>query len=145
MANGRPFLGRVGCLVGMAAFAAFSHFMIRGSAEILPQRTDETPNTWSDQLRYLAYVICVGVPLGLAVLTALGYDYTAQHLANRLQATISIVFAVMLGRAVVLRWLTVREFRLQQSIALTAEQAPSEEVQSVTSEGDNAPNTSCRR
>lgn len=114
------FLGRVGFLIGMAALAVFGHATLRvrrGDAAAASGRAD---GSGSVKMRYAVHVLGLAIPVSLAMLVAIGYDYTAQHIALRLQATLGVLLAVCLGRAVALRWLAVRKFRLQA--AAVAEQ-----------------------
>ncbi|MEO8494454.1 MAG: mechanosensitive ion channel domain-containing protein, partial [Planctomycetota bacterium] len=127
------FLGRVGFLVGMVTLAVFAHSTLRVRRGIFRDRSGGPSNAWSYQMKHAAYFLGIGIPIGLAILTALGYDYSAQHLALRLQATVSVVLAATLVQAVALRWLAVRKFRLEQAAAaLIDEQAEDDEQSSAT-------------
>lgn len=121
------FLGRVGFLVGMATLAVFAHSVLRGSAGLFRASANDEPTAWAYHLRHPVYFLGIGIPIGLAALTSLGYDYTAQHLALRLQATASVGFAVVLGRAIALRWLAVRAARLEQAAASAAAEQSADE------------------
>ncbi|MDA1053429.1 MAG: mechanosensitive ion channel [Planctomycetota bacterium] len=135
------FLGRVGFLVGMATLAAFAHSMLRVRRSSFRELSGDLPSDWYYQLRHAVHLLGIGIPVGLAVLTALGYDYSAQHLALRLQATASVVFAVILGQAVALRWLAVRKFRLEAAAASIEEQQAANDGQLATAEsrGESIP------
>ncbi|HRX80504.1 MAG TPA: mechanosensitive ion channel, partial [Pirellulaceae bacterium] len=111
------FLGRVGFLVGMTTLAAFAHSTLKSRKSKSEDPSTGSQSGWLHQLRHAIYFLGVGTPVGLAALTALGYDYSAQHLALRLQATASVVFAVTLGQAVAQRWLSVRKFHLDEADA----------------------------
>ncbi len=116
------FLGRVGFLVGMAALVVFAHATLRIRRNRTSGRNRPASNVGMIHLRQLAYLFGIGVPCALALLVALGYDYSAQRIAIRLQATLSVLFAVSLARAVAVRWLIVRRFRLEQK-RLAAQEA----------------------
>ncbi|HUG68336.1 MAG TPA: hypothetical protein VMM76_11325, partial [Pirellulaceae bacterium] len=128
------FLGRVGFLVGMATLAAFAHSMLRDRMHIFREPPSDPRHAWHHQLRHAAYFLGIGIPIGLASLTSLGYDYSAQHIALRLQATASVVFAVTLGQAVALRWLAVRKCRLEEAAAATEEEQAATEGPNESSE-----------
>jgi len=121
------FLGRVGFLVGMAALVAFAHATLRVQKGALTGSFARSNNIWFSQLKNVCYFAGVGIPIALAVLAALGYDYSAQRLALRLQATLSVLLAVSLGRAIALRWLAVRKFRLDAKMAEEAARAAAAE------------------
>ncbi len=136
------FLGRIGFLVGMGTLAVFAHSTLRVRRSIVRELANDSQNAWYYQLRHAVYFLGIGIPVGLATLTALGYDYSAQHLALRLQATASVVFAVFLTQAIALRWLAVRKFRLEAvaaSAAAAAEAQDSDEGQSVNAESRAQP------
>jgi potassium efflux system protein len=71
-----------------------------------------------------------GGPIALAVLAALGYFYTAQQLAVRLQGTAWLLVALLIVGALALRWvlvsrrrLAVQQARQRRAAALAAAQA----------------------
>lgn len=136
------FLGRTGFLVGMATLIVFAHSTLRVRRSIVRDVGSEPRSVWYYQMRHAVYFLGIGIPVGLATLTALGYDYSAQHLALRLQATASVVFAVILGQAIALRWLAVRKFRLEAVAADAAaeELAASEgQIAGAESGGERVP------
>lgn len=112
------FLGRVGFLVGMAALVVFAHATLRVRRGDFDEPSGHSAKAWFPQLSSAAYFLGIGLPVALATLAALGYDYSAQHLALRMQATMTVLLAVGIGRAVALRWLAVRKFR--REVAATA-------------------------
>lgn len=122
------FLGRVGLLVGMLALATFSHSLFHVRKGIFREADGVDRDGGFRQIRHGVYLLGIGIPLGLAVLAALGYDYSAQRLAMRLQSTVSVILAVSLTRAVVLRWLAVRMYRLQQAVETSGDGTASEEA-----------------
>ena len=133
------FLGRVGFLVGMATLATFAHSTLRVRNSIFREPSHSSPNVWLHQLRHAVYFLGIGIPFGLAILTALGYDYSAQHLALRLQATASVALSVILGQAIALRWLAVRNFRLEAAAAAAAAEQAADEGQDASSEARSVP------
>lgn len=141
-------LGRLGFLVGCFQLALFSHLVLRPNGGVFRGICRVTPKEWFCQARHFFYLFGVGVPIVLAVVSSLGYDYSAQHLAVRAESTFAIALAVMLVRAVALRWLAVRRERfLRDAMAGNIEQDPeSSEMPpahgaAVLSQvGDGAPN-----
>lgn len=60
----------------------------------------------------LWYVLGVGLPFGGAVLSMMGYSYTAGRLSWSLLLTLCFIAAVMAGKGLVLRWLLLERRRL---------------------------------
>ncbi len=69
------------------------------------------------KLRVLTYLAGIGVPLGLALLTLLGWVFTASELSVRLERTAVLVLGVSLVVALVQRWLLLsrRAIAIQQA------------------------------
>ncbi|MEX0818545.1 MAG: mechanosensitive ion channel domain-containing protein, partial [Pirellulaceae bacterium] len=128
------FLGRVGFLVGMATLVAFAHstLRVRTRRPRRPNSRHSTPRP--SRMRHVVHILGIGIPVALATLSALGYDYSAQHLALRLQATVSVVLVLVLAQAVALRWLAVRKLRLEDAAACAAEQPAGEDGELAPSE-----------
>lgn len=72
----------------------------------------ENPGGWIDKLRWVWHPAIVAVPLGLAVLTFLGYTYSANQLAFRLYSTIWLFILISALFGLAMRWLTVSRRRL---------------------------------
>ncbi len=122
------FLGRVGFLVGTAALAAFAHATLRVRKKDVAAAVGQPTSIWMSQIRNGAYLVGIGIPIALAMLVALGYDYSAQRVALRMQATLSVLLAVSLARAVAIRWLNVRKVRVERvALALHESQPANDE------------------
>ena len=115
------FLGRVVFLFGMLTLACFSHVTLRAGIGIFREPCNASPEAWFCRLRHAIHFLGIGIPLALAVLAAMGYEYSAQHLAMRVEATISVLFGVILLRALALRWLQVRKFCREEMAASSSE------------------------
>ena len=105
-------LGRIAFLAGCLLLILFAHVLLRSKSGVLLGPCSATPDAWFCRIRSSMYFLATGIPVSLAVLAALGYDYSATRLATRLQATAAVVVAVTLLRALALRWLAVRRERL---------------------------------
>lgn len=68
-----------------------------------------TDKGWIRRFRGLWFVLGVGTPLALLVMTLLGYEYTAMQLARRLEYTVAVVLA-----GTVLHGLIARELVLER-------------------------------
>jgi len=114
----RESLGRIAFIVFMLLLA----FVIRplsdprkGSAAGYYQRR---PDSWLSKLRWLWFVLEVGVPVGLALLAALGYLYTAATLTGHLIDTIWLVLTLVIVNLVILRWLALARRKIAWRQAL---------------------------
>jgi potassium efflux system protein len=87
----------------------------RGVAAIHYQRN---PDKWVSRLKWLWYALSVGGPLVLALVTMLGYLYTAGIITGLLIDTIWLVLTVIVINMVVLRWLALARRKLAWQIAL---------------------------
>jgi potassium efflux system protein len=105
-------LGRISFLLAMLALAAFMHAILHSKDNVLREILARYPNGWLARLRPVVYLLAVGVPCLLAVLACIGYYFSAQQLAFRLQGTLALVLAVLLAHALVDRWLLVKRRNL---------------------------------
>ena len=74
-------------------------------------------------LRYLWLMLGLALPLALAVLTALGFVYTAVQLGQRLVDTLWLLVAIILIHQLVVRWVTLLERQLALRDALERRRA----------------------
>jgi potassium efflux system protein len=108
----------------------------RGVAAIHYQRE---PDNWISRFRWFWYAVLVGAPLMLALITMLGYLYTAGIITGLLIDTIWLLLAVIVIDMTVLRWLALARRRLAWQIELKAredEQAESERMQDAETEDE---------
>lgn len=75
------------------------------------------------RLQFLLYGVTVTTPLILFVLTAMGYYYTVLRISERLELTVAVVGAILLGRALALRWLLLSRRRIAMAQAKKAREA----------------------
>lgn len=67
---------------------------------------------WIDRLSVVWNILVVGLPILFAVLTVLGYSYAVSRLTVRLAQTVMLASGMVFGRALLFRWLTLRQRRL---------------------------------
>ncbi|WP_175517613.1 mechanosensitive ion channel domain-containing protein [Planctomicrobium piriforme] len=79
---------------------------------IFQEWVEAHPNGWIDRLSALWHAAAVCLPLGLAVLTIAGYSFAVERLSIRLAQTLMLVFGAIFARALLFRWLTLRQRRL---------------------------------
>ncbi len=101
----RESLGRIGFLMAMLIIAVVAHRALRPKLGFIPSLILASRNRWAYRFRHLLYVLGVGFPIAMAILSASGFGYTSQVLLTRL-----IVTGLMLG----LLWLVIT---IAQSVA----------------------------
>ena len=88
----RESLGRIGFLLAMLVVAVVAHRALRPKQGFVPALFLASRTRWAYRFRHLWYVLGVGFPLLMAVLSAMGYGYTSQVLLTRL-----IITALVMG------------------------------------------------
>lgn len=114
-------LGRLSFIELMIVLAVFAGRVLspRG-ALIRPMLSDAG---WMDRLRYIWYPPVPGLPILFAVLSLLGYFYSAYQLAVHLRYSFWFILAVLIVHAILLRWLFIARRRLAVEQARKARQA----------------------
>jgi len=122
---------RVLFIGGMLLAAVTLHRLLSGSSEFMKSLATELPNNLCTRFRHLWYASAIAVPAALATLGALGYHYSATQVAERLIWTIWLVAALVLIRALAVRWVVLSRRRLlldqayqRRAAAAAAEESP---------------------
>ncbi|MHC4081215.1 MAG: mechanosensitive ion channel domain-containing protein, partial [Planctomycetota bacterium] len=105
-------LGRLLYIVIMLAAAAFLRLILRPESGILRDYLERNRGGWIDRLHYVWYPLAVSLPVALAVLSAVGYFYTASQLSRELSETTLLILAVLMLYGLLLRWLLVAQRKL---------------------------------
>lgn len=131
---------RVGRFAGSTSFAlmmivliVFTRKTLGSQSNVFREEIAKDPKGWLNQIRFAAYAIGVLVPVFLLVLTAIGYYYSAQQLAIRLQSTLIMSFSVLLVHAIISRWFVVKRKRL--ALRQTRERQQQQSMAENTSDG----------
>lgn len=103
-------LGRMALLPLLALLTVFLWLMLHPQSGVLS--SGGSARTWLGRFRRLWFLLAVGTPVSLMVMTLLGYDYTALQLARRLQYTVALVLAGALVHALIMRGLLLERRRL---------------------------------
>lgn len=110
--NGNDALARTCFFVVMIVSAAASAFLWAPRRGVLGEWYDAHPNRIATRLRHLTVSVIVGLYLFLALLSGIGYVYTAFYLQERLALTWLLVLGLLLAMGVLLRWLSVTHRRV---------------------------------
>ena len=107
----RDSLGRLAFMGAMAGFSMFAARVLRFSDGILSTPIKSHSEAWIVRLRYIWYPMAVGMPLLLAALAVIGYQYAALTLWHRLHATFWFLIALVVINDLLLRWLSITRRR----------------------------------
>ncbi len=113
----RSSLGRLAFMMGMVILAFFFQRTLHPKRGAPQEIIARNPKGWLDRFKLIWYPLIVATPLLSAVLAASGYYYTALQLTWRLQATVWVGLAVVIGYSFLLRCVLVsrRNMAIQQS------------------------------
>ena len=117
-------LGRLSFIYLMIALAVFAGRVLSPRAPLIrPMLRD---GGWMERLRFVWYPAVPGLPLLFALLSMLGYFYSAYQLAVRLRYSFWFILAVIVMHAILLRWLFIARRRLAVEQARKARMAAME-------------------
>lgn len=127
--SGGTTTGRILFIGGMLLAAVTMHRLLSGSSEFAKALATELPNNLFTRFRHLWYAFAVAMPIALATLAALGYHYSATQVAERLIWTLWLVAALVMIRALAIRWIVLsrRRLLLDQAYQRRAAAAAAEE------------------
>lgn len=102
-------LGRLAFMVGTLAFAVFMARVFRPSGGVFAELLNR--QGWAWRVRWLWYVLLVGVPVGLTAAAANGYFVTAIQVQDRFVISVVIVLVGVIAYSLLVRWLLVARRR----------------------------------
>jgi potassium efflux system protein len=105
-------LGRLAFMVVIAATAVFTVRMFRITSGRSADTEEASKPGLLLKLRFLWYSVSIALPGLLVLLAAMGYYYTALQLSWQFHNTALLVFALVLGNNLALRWLVIAQRRL---------------------------------
>jgi potassium efflux system protein len=130
-------LGRLGYLALMAALAVVVAQLLHPRKGLPANRLETAPTGWIAQLRYIWYPLAVAIPIALAVLSGLGFYYTAIVLGgNRLVMTLLLVIGGVIVQSMLQRWLYVVHRRMAWEKALEERKARREAEAAAPAAGE---------
>lgn len=105
-------LGRLAFIVGQVVLTVFTAKVLRPKGGVLEEVVRLNPSGWLGRLQVIWYPLAVGLPLALAVLSFIGFHYTALKLAVGVFVTVWFILGLVLINGLALRWLLVSRRRL---------------------------------
>jgi potassium efflux system protein len=106
-------LGRIAYLAGIAFLAVMVFRILRPGGVFFRAYARDDPEGLQYRLRHVWYWFGVLSLLALLVLAFAGFYYTAYELTLRLQATVWVLFALLILASLVARWLLISRRRLR--------------------------------
>lgn len=123
-------LARLTFIAGMIALSLFMQRVLRPHGPILRPYFARLRGSWLTRLSGLWFFVLVCLPLFLAVLTGLGYFYSAKRLQEGLSATLGLGLVMVIVSALFYRWLWVTRRRVAIDQALKRRAAAQEQAES---------------
>lgn len=105
-------VGRLALIAESLALATITWELFRSSGPVRAMLARHHPGAWFQATDRLWGTLLVAVPVMLAVLSAVGFHYTATRLATRMAATWGVIALVVALRALAMRWLLIVYRRL---------------------------------
>ncbi len=105
-------LGRLAFIALMPLLSVFFARVFLPSTGVLSQALKQNPGGWLDRLRYVWYPALVIAPLALAVVSFIGYHYTAQRFAAHFNSTVWSAIILLLIYFLAKRWLVLNRRKL---------------------------------
>jgi len=140
VANGRyaPFvnresLGRLAFILAMLSLATFFWILFRRASPIGRQLMPEDASGWAARLRPSFLALTLLIPLGLAVLSAIGFYPAAIALFELVKRTLLVILAAVIVYGLVAMWVLVQRARLARRQAIAA--GPDSQQPRVADEG----------
>ena len=105
-------LGRLVFFILMAATTLLVYRLMHPESGLLKNYLEKHTEGWISRLTGLWFPILVITPIGLAITVAIGYMYTAGQLSLLIINSLMLVFAVIIARALFIRWLNIEQRKL---------------------------------
>ncbi|TWT55776.1 Miniconductance mechanosensitive channel MscM precursor [Thalassoglobus neptunius] len=67
---------------------------------------------WLDRFLRIFHVLAIAFPIAMSLLTAMGFYYATHRITMDVLMTIAVFFLIVFSRAIMFRWLTLRQRRL---------------------------------
>lgn len=133
-------LGRILFTVSLVLLAVFVHRVLSPRGKPLNRFFAKSKEKWVHRTRYIWYPLVVLLPLIFAVISWLGFHYTALRLQSRLEWTLILLLILVTANEVLHRWLYVarRKVAVEDAKRRRAQAAAEQETPSSTQDGSAA-------
>ncbi len=128
-ASWRNSLGRFAFIGGQILLMFFARRVSHPVSGAFADKISLETKKWVLRLSHGWYMLSMGIPFALAVLSIAGYYYTALQLVNKLHSSLWLVLGLVIVNAIVLRWLLVSKRMLAHQKALEHRKILQEEKQ----------------
>lgn len=117
-------------VIAMAMMAGFLWYLSHPKFGATAAYCDSHQHGWLAQLRWLWRPLVIGIPVGLALLSVSGFNYSASQLGFRFYRTVWLITVLTLLSGLALRWLLMsrRKIAIQQLRQRAAERAAEREA-----------------
>ncbi|MGB9689083.1 hypothetical protein, partial [Thermogutta sp.] len=127
--------GRLSFLAMMALYAAMATILFRPRGPVWEAVRVHNERGWFYRGRTVWWLAGTGTPIVLAVLSLLGYSYTAIELAQRFRETIVLPLGLGILEELFNRWLIVRKQRIGLNRARQKRMAEAQSTEAATESG----------
>lgn len=136
-------LGRLAFMIVITAAIVFAAKMLQIGRGKSKDPQDGAKQGLLIRLRFFWYPLLIALPGFLFLLAAMGYYYTAQRLSWQFHNTALLVFALVLGNSMALRWLVIAQRRLayEETVRKRKEKLAAERLQTDESPPVGGPPT----
>lgn len=100
-------LGRTAFTAHMIVLSLLIQRLLRPMGPVMGEYHKRNAGSLLHHTRYLVYLTAISLPLSLAVVSWMGYHYTALQLFTRVQHSLFLVVALILAYSLMLRWLFI--------------------------------------
>lgn len=107
-----PEVDALGRFVFIGLMLVLQAFALRVTAVSLDDIADDPDTRWATRWWRMGRIAAWVVPSVLIALTVAGFYYSAQRLTLRVQETVAICLAIVVMRALVVRWISMQRKRL---------------------------------
>lgn len=105
-------LGRILFSIELLTLAFFLHRILCPTGPVLRRFIDANSGGWIHRLRHVWYLLAIMLPLVFAVLSWLGFHYTALQLQSRLEQSLILALVLVVANEILHRWLYVARRRV---------------------------------
>ena len=133
-------LERLLFIFGMLVLAIFFRRTLKPFGGVMQEYVAYHKNEWVDRFKFVWYYAGLLLPVVLAVLAFIGFDYTARQLAWRLHSSGWLIMGLVLLNALMMRMILLRRRKLSFELARERRQAAATAGTGGNVDGDGSAN-----